>query len=360
MKLPAPEHAQFDVDVTLDDCRRFADLSGDWNPLHTDAAHAAASIYGRQVLHGAFSAGLISRLAGMYLPGKDCLLHGLRLRFVTPILPPASLRVSGRVVSSSAEVGRVEATVSDAVSGAQYVEASYEFGLHRMAATATVAAQPSASASRAVVLVTGASGGLGIAVLRLLGDRGRGVSRTETGELRVDNVPANTPIAAIVHCDWPTPDNRRFLDLDDPAAAIQHHVAGPLRDIQVLARWLANHGIALAPLVLVGSTFARPGRHYFRMPLYSVAKSTIPTLVEILALELAGESKRCFGVVFDVLDGGMNKAISDAARMANADRSPWGELATPADAAGQILWLLENQSTLLSGATLTLSAGAIP
>jgi acyl dehydratase len=29
---------KFDLDVTKDDDRRFAELSGDWSPLHTDPA----------------------------------------------------------------------------------------------------------------------------------------------------------------------------------------------------------------------------------------------------------------------------------------------------------------------------------
>src|SRR5919199_90551 len=99
-----------------------------WDSL----AHAARTIYGRPVLHGAFSAGLISRLAGMHLPGADCLLHSMRLRFVAPILPPATLVVSGRLTSEGAGTGRVDATVADATTGASYVDATYEFSRHRM------------------------------------------------------------------------------------------------------------------------------------------------------------------------------------------------------------------------------------
>jgi NAD(P)-dependent dehydrogenase (short-subunit alcohol dehydrogenase family) len=360
--------AQFETDVSVADCARFAELSGDWNPLHTDPVHAAASVYGRQVLHGAFAAGLISRLAGMYLPGKDCLLHGMKLRFVRPILPPTTLGVRGRVVAGSKESGRVDATVSDVRSGMLYVDASYEFGYHRpapLAATAPI--ERGDQGVESVVLVTGASGGLGGAVLRRLGARGVAVSRNQTSDrLELSDHSGDVRafgerrIASIVHCAWPPPDNRLFIELDNPERAIARHVAGPLQDIQALAALLARHGEQNAALVLVGSTFAKAGRHHFRMPLYSVAKSTIPTVVDVLALELAPKGKRCFGVVFDVLDGGMNKGISDSSRVANADRSPWGELATPDEAAEQIAWLLENQSRLLSGATMTLAAGAIP
>lgn len=359
------DEAQFEVAVTIDDCQRFAQLTGDWNPLHTNPAFAAASVYRRQVLHGAFSAGLISQLAGMYLPGKDCLLYGLKLRFVTPILPPAVLMIRGRIISISNQVGRVEAAISDTASGTLYVDASYEFGYHRMASpTAPAVAKPARVTGSSVVLVTGAYGGLGGALLQRLGERGQAVTRNEiSGRLEINELSealGERQVAAIVHCAWPAPDNRKFIDLDNPENAIGHHIAGPLRDIQLLAALVAGYGKENAPLVLIGSTATKPGRHYYRMPLYSIAKSTIPTVVEVLAMELAPKAKRCFGVVFDALDGGMNKGISESARLANADRSPWGELATLDEAAEQILWLLENHGKLISGATLTLTAGAIP
>lgn len=360
------EAAHFEVVVTLDDCRRFAELSGDWNALHTDPIHASESVYGRQVLHGAFSAGLISQLAGMYLPGKDCLLYGMKLRFITPILPPANLMVRGRIVSMSSEVSRVEASISNTTSGILYVDASYEFGYHRMLIPVAPVSTKliSVPVGGPVVLVTGASGGLGSALLRKLGERGQAVARSEvSGRLEIGEltrIAGERQIQAIVHCAWPTPDNSRFIDLENPGLAIEEHVAGPLQDIQSLADLIAHHGNENAALILIGSTFAKSGRHYFRMPLYSIVKSTIPTIVDILALELASKTKRCFGVVFDVLDGGMNRGISEAARLAYADRSPWGELATPDEASEQIIWLLENQSKLISGATLTLSAGSIP
>ena len=120
--------ASFDVEVTPRDAIAFATLSGDWNPLHTDPSHAAQTTYRRPVLHGAFSAGLMSRMAGMHLPGKDCLLHGMRLRFVAPIIPPVSLKVEGTVVSDNGQLGRVEVTISDSRTNARYVEGSYAEG----------------------------------------------------------------------------------------------------------------------------------------------------------------------------------------------------------------------------------------
>ena len=39
--------------VTEADLVAFTGISGDFNPLHTDAAYAAKSIYGERIAHGA-------------------------------------------------------------------------------------------------------------------------------------------------------------------------------------------------------------------------------------------------------------------------------------------------------------------
>ena len=72
---------------------------------------------------------------------------------------------------------------------------------------------------------------------------------------------------------------------------------------------------------------------------------------------VSNNNKRCYGVIFDLLDGGMNKGLSEASKIANADKSPWGILFKPDDAASQIIWLLENQSKLLNGSIINLTGG---
>ncbi|MGE5505647.1 MAG: SDR family oxidoreductase [Actinomycetota bacterium] len=360
--------ASFDVVVEADQPTAFARLSGDWNPLHTDAEYARGTPYGRPVLHGAFAAGLVSRMAGMHLPGRACLLHGIRLRFVAPVLPPVTLRVFARQVSGGEQAGTVEVSITDAADGRQYVQASYDFGLHETTAVdAPVAPRATTTGDGPAVLVTGATGALGSALLGMLGGRGIGLSRSGGDGLLSASDPegleaalAGRRVEAVVHAGWPMPDNMRLTKLSDPAAAVGHHVAAPLTEMIELAQLVSRVGAPGACLVLIGSTFAEPGRHGFRTPLYGLAKSMIPTLARILALELGAADKRCAALVFDVLAGGMNKSMGAAQRQMHADRSPSGELATPEDAARQVMWLLDNRSTLVSGATITVSGGALP
>ena len=360
--------SEFEVDVTEDDAHRFAELSGDWNPLHTDPAYAAETSYRRTILHGAFSAGLLSRMAGMHIPGHDCLLHGIKLKFVAPIQPPTRLRVRGSLIRERGDGGVVEVAISDSASGTHYVDGSYEFGYHRHQLLPQTLVEREAVGTDAPILVTGASGGLGAAVLSRLGGRALGLSRSgAVGALpisdlaRLPGLLAGRRIAGIVHCGWPTPDNRRLTALGaDTEAAIHHHVAEPLGDCLKLAQALSVHGLPGSALVLVGSTAAEPGRHNWRMPLYSLSKSLIPTLVKVLAVELGAHNQRCLGVVFDVIDGGINGAMRDAVRLSHADRSPFGLLSSTGDAADQVAWVFDNTSHLVSGAVISLSGGALP
>ncbi len=366
--------ARFEVDVTPESALDFARLSGDWNPLHTDDAHAQATPYRRRVLHGAFSAGLVSRMAGMFLPGTDCLLHGMRLRFLAPIIPPSSLLVDGKIISDSGSTGRVDVVISDCNSGVRYVDASYEFGRHESghlseAKPAHVA--PGVATSEPVILVTGGSGGLGSAVITAVGPQAIGLSRMASeGCVQVANlesdadlaaaIPAGSKVSAIVHCAWPSPDNQPLTSLADIAAATEHFVSAPLRQMLTLAKLLRTHGTEDAALVLVGSSFAQAGRHNFRMPLYSLGKSMIPTLTHALAVELGAHGQRCIGISYDVIDAGMNQRMTRSSRAAHAGRTPSGVLPTAVDAAAQVAWVLGNRSNLLSGAMLSLTGGALP
>jgi len=364
-------NAKFSVAVSDEDRLAFAELSGDHNPLHVDAAYAAQTEFKRCVLHGAFSAGLISRMAGMHLPGTECLLHSMRLRFIKPILPPVELVVEGNVQRDDGENGEVVVTICEAVGGRLLVEGSYQFGRHtrtnQQLAEVPALGRKSSAVAGARVLVTGASGGLGAAMLKAIGERGIGLTRgSSPGLITVEDLEmiehADVPesIDAIVHCAWPTPASRALLDLDDTKKQIEHHLTDPLRDCIALAGLLRSRGTPGAILILVGSSFSAPGRHAWRFPMYSLSKSLIPTLTKILALELGASGHRVVAVSFDVIDGGMNLSLGGAVRQAHADRMPSGQLPTMDDASSQIAWILDNPGLLMSGCVIDLTGGAVP
>jgi 3-hydroxybutyryl-CoA dehydratase len=63
----------------------YAGLTGDWNPVHADAEHAAQSMFGERIAHGMLVAGLISAVLGTQLPGPNSIYLGQDLSFVAPV-----------------------------------------------------------------------------------------------------------------------------------------------------------------------------------------------------------------------------------------------------------------------------------
>ena len=118
--------SKFVVNVNYDDCINFAEVSGDWNRLHTDKKYALGTNYKKPVLHGAFLSGLISRMAGMEIPGKTCILHSINLNFLKPIIPPRKIIVEGSLI----ELNRVEVAFKDFESGILYAKGQYNFSEH--------------------------------------------------------------------------------------------------------------------------------------------------------------------------------------------------------------------------------------
>lgn len=77
--------AQMTRTVTETDVVLFAGITGDMNPAHMDAVAAAAGPFGGRVAHGMLTAGLISAVLAMRLPGPGTIYLTQSLRFVRPV-----------------------------------------------------------------------------------------------------------------------------------------------------------------------------------------------------------------------------------------------------------------------------------
>jgi len=67
------------------DVRTFADISGDHNPIHIDPEFAASTRFERPIVHGMLTAGMISAVLGMQLPGPGCIYLKQELNFRAPV-----------------------------------------------------------------------------------------------------------------------------------------------------------------------------------------------------------------------------------------------------------------------------------
>jgi acyl dehydratase len=83
--------------MTAAEVEAFGRLSGDLNPLHMDDSFAARSRFGKRIVHGMFSAALISA-AHTALTGPGFVYVGQELRFLAPCFIGDTITISVTVI----------------------------------------------------------------------------------------------------------------------------------------------------------------------------------------------------------------------------------------------------------------------
>jgi 3-hydroxybutyryl-CoA dehydratase len=83
--LSVGQSASYTKTVTEADIVKFADVSGDNNPVHLDEAFAQTTMFKGRIAHGMLSAGFISTVIGTKLPGSGTIYMSQTLRFKAPV-----------------------------------------------------------------------------------------------------------------------------------------------------------------------------------------------------------------------------------------------------------------------------------
>jgi 3-hydroxybutyryl-CoA dehydratase len=87
MSLNVGDSAELSKTITDEEIRAFAELTGDFNPVHTDDEYARATRFGRRIAHGMLAASLISSVLANWLPGRGSVYLSQTLRFTAPVYP---------------------------------------------------------------------------------------------------------------------------------------------------------------------------------------------------------------------------------------------------------------------------------
>ena len=84
-ELTIGQSASMSRTVSAEDIALFAAASHDTNPAHLDAGYAAETQFKHVIMHGIWSAGLISAVIGTKLPGMGTIYLGQDLQFRRPV-----------------------------------------------------------------------------------------------------------------------------------------------------------------------------------------------------------------------------------------------------------------------------------
>lgn len=129
---------------TQNDFNRFAELSGDANPIHVDASFAARTRFGRTVAHGVLLETILRGMADRLAPGQRVTEQALR--FSAPTFADESMRFEVAAEKAGADQLRLALRISRASDGTLTCD-----GHMVLAGSATLlpdlTAKPAASAS---------------------------------------------------------------------------------------------------------------------------------------------------------------------------------------------------------------------
>ncbi len=92
------EKATRSLTLTSDHVQSFAKITGDYNPLHFDEAFAAQTKFGRLVVQGGLTTGLLHALVAMDLPGPGTVFLSQDWKFTAPVFIDDTITAEAEVI----------------------------------------------------------------------------------------------------------------------------------------------------------------------------------------------------------------------------------------------------------------------
>jgi acyl dehydratase len=99
MNLTIGQKAKRSLTLTSEHVKTYADLSGDYNPLHFDESFAARTKFKRLVVQGGLTTGLLHALVAMDMPGPGTVFLSQNWKFTAPVFIGDTITAEAEVLS---------------------------------------------------------------------------------------------------------------------------------------------------------------------------------------------------------------------------------------------------------------------
>ena len=377
-------HTGLKVDSAL--VKKFAEISGDENPIHMDAEYAKAYGYPRQVAHGALMLAAVSKMIGMEIPGPGAVWMNQSIEWTAPVFVGDQIDITAKIASISQGAGILRL---DLEARNQKDELTM-----RGEAQVKVSEKLSGDASSEkttdrVALVTGGSRGIGAAIAQRLAQNGMSVAvnyrddkdAAETVVKQVQDAGGtawsfvadlNDALAAktmasdvmgvygrldvVVHCAVPAinPRNVTNLNYADMEEHLKLTLGGAVSLVSAAQRGMTERGFGRFIFLGTSAMTSAPPPGWAA---YLSAKQALWGLVRSMATELGPA-----GITTNMVSPGMTVTdltadIPTRAKEVEAHRSPMRRLATSHDTAEMVAFLAGEGAGYINGANLPVSGG---
>jgi acyl dehydratase len=99
MTVTVGQRAERSLTLTAKHVATFAELTGDYNPLHFDEAFASRTKFGRLVVQGGLTTGLLHALVAMDMPGPGTVFLSQNWKFTAPVYIGDTITAAAEVLS---------------------------------------------------------------------------------------------------------------------------------------------------------------------------------------------------------------------------------------------------------------------
>ena len=102
-----------------DDVNRFAEVTGDKNPVHTNPEFAANTIFKKPIMHGMLGAALFSKVFGVLFPGEGTIYLKQTLNFLRHMFVDVNYTAEFKVIEIIKDKNKavVETVIKDKETG---------------------------------------------------------------------------------------------------------------------------------------------------------------------------------------------------------------------------------------------------
>ena len=79
------QEERMSAQFSMEKVKAFANITGDYNPIHLDPVYASQTIFKENIVHGFLVASLFSTILGTKMPGEGSIYLKQNMKFVKPV-----------------------------------------------------------------------------------------------------------------------------------------------------------------------------------------------------------------------------------------------------------------------------------
>lgn len=119
MSIEAGTTYTHEFSFTQDEVVQFANVTGDKNPVHLDAAYAAGTMFKKPIMHGFLGGSVFSKVFGTLFPGEGTIYMKQSMAFMRPMFVNTiyEVRMNVKEVNKEKHRANVETIIVDKATG---------------------------------------------------------------------------------------------------------------------------------------------------------------------------------------------------------------------------------------------------